>query len=110
MGWIAAGPVLVRLDVAERIAAELAYAARLRPVAVPAGLGSRLSVRPEAVPAILHGLGFRVIPAGALASDAFGPPMPALVAPLRHRPTAAPPMRRPPPADHPFAALAALRG
>ena len=110
MGWIAAGPVLVRLDVAERIAAELAHAARLRPVAVPAGLGSRLSVRPEAVPAILHGLGFRVIPAGALASDAFGPPMPALVAPLRHRPTAAPPMRRPPPADHPFAALAALRG
>jgi ATP-dependent RNA helicase SUPV3L1/SUV3 len=110
MGWVAAGPVLVRLDVAERIAAELAYAARQRPVPVPAGLASRLSVRPETVPAMLHALGFRVIPAGALAADAFGPPTPALVAPLRHRPAAAPPRRRPPPADHPFAALAALRG
>jgi len=110
MGWLAAGPVLVRLDVAERIAAELTFAARARPVPVPAGLASRLSVRPEAVPAVLRGLGFRLIPAGVLGAAQFGPPMPALVAPLRPRPAAAPTRRRPPPAGHPFAALAALRG
>ena len=38
MGWLAAGPVLLRLDVAERVAAELAFAARSRPVPVPADL------------------------------------------------------------------------
>jgi ATP-dependent RNA helicase SUPV3L1/SUV3 len=110
LGWVAAGPRLVRLDVAERIAAELAYAARQRPVPVPADLGSRLSARPELVPAVLSGLGFTLIPAEVLASDAYGPPSPVLVAPLRHRRAADPPRRQPPAADHPFAALAALRG
>ena len=110
MGWVEAGPVLVRLDVAERIAAELAFAARVRPVPLPAGLASHLSVRPELVPAVLRGLGFRLIPAGVLADDQFGPPTPAMATRLRRRPQAPPPTRRPPPADHPFAALAALRG
>jgi ATP-dependent RNA helicase SUPV3L1/SUV3 len=111
MGWVQAGPVLVRLDVAERIAAELAFAARTRPVAVPADLASRLSARPEMVPEVLRGLGFRLIPAGVLAEEQFGPPMPAMATPLcRRRPAAPAPKRRAPHADHPFAALAALRG
>ncbi len=110
MGWVEAGPVLVRLDVAERIAAELAFAARSRPVPLPVGLASQLSVRPELVPAVLRGLGFRLIPAGVLADGQFGPPMPAMATRLRRRPPAPPPARRPPPPDHPFAALAALRG
>ncbi len=110
MGWVAAGPLLVRLDVAERIAAELDFAARIRPAPVPADLASRLSARPEIVPAVLRGLGFRLIPAGSLAEGQFGPPMPAMAARLRRRPPEAPPKRRPPHADHPFAALAALRG
>ena len=111
MGWVAAGPVLVRLDVAERIAAELAFAARSRPVAVPADLGSRLSARPELVPEVLRGLGFRLIPACVLADGQFGPPMPAMATPLhRRRPPPPAPRRRAPAPDHPFAALAALRG
>ena len=115
MGWVPAGPLLVRLDVAERIAAELAFAARLRPAPVPADLASRLSARPEMVLAVLRGLGFRLIPAGPLAEGQFGPPAPAMATALRRpRPAAPlphpPPGRRKPPADHPFAALAALRG
>ncbi len=35
MGWVDAGPVLLRLDVAERIAAELAYATRRGQAALP---------------------------------------------------------------------------
>ncbi len=110
MGWIAAGPVLVRLDVAERIVAELAFAARQRPVPVPADLASRLSAKPEIVPAVLRGLGFRLIPAGTLANDQFGPPMPPMAVPLRRVPPIRPSRRHPPVAGHPFAALAALRG
>ncbi len=111
MGWVAAGPVLLRLDVAERIAAELAFAARARPAVVPADLASRLAVRPGLVAEVLRGLGFRLIPAGVLADAQFGPPMPAMATPLRRRrPAAPPPKRRALPADHPFAALAALRG
>ena len=45
MGWVEAGPVLLRLDVAERVAGELGYRDAARPRAVPAGLASRLSVK-----------------------------------------------------------------
>jgi len=110
MGWVDAGPVLLRLDVAERIAAELAYAARQRPVPVPAGLASRLGVKAEALPAVLRRLGFRLFPAAPLPEDQFGPPAPAMMAPLRRRrtePDASPP--RPAHRAGPFAALAALR-
>jgi ATP-dependent RNA helicase SUPV3L1/SUV3 len=110
MGWVEAGAVLVRLDVAERIAAELTYTARARPVPVPADLASRLSLRPEAVPAVLRGLGFRLIPAGTLATDQYGPPAPVMTAPLRRRAAEPPAKRSPPAAGHPFAVLATLRG
>jgi ATP-dependent RNA helicase SUPV3L1/SUV3 len=62
------------------------------------------------LPAVLRGLGFRLLPAGTLAEGAFGPPCPPLMAPQRRRrpvPAAAPaasPVR-----DGPFAALAVLR-
>jgi ATP-dependent RNA helicase SUPV3L1/SUV3 len=126
MGWPQAGPVLLRLDIAERVAAELAWASRARPTAVPGDLASRLSVRAELVPAVLRGLGFRVLPAVALHSEAFGPPTPAMLAPARRRrpeaqarpsertkPDAMGPPRPPPaapvPREGPFAALAVLR-
>ena len=35
MGWVEAGPILLRLDIAERIAAELSHATRGGPVPVP---------------------------------------------------------------------------
>ena len=105
MGWVVAGPVLIRLDIAERVGAELAWAARVRPAPVPPDLCSRVSVRAELVPAVLRGLGFRVHPAAALAPDQFGPPAPAMMAPIRRRRADAP---APAPAAGPFAALAHL--
>ncbi len=111
MGWLAAGPVLLRLDIAERIAAELAYATRLRASAVPDGLASRLSVRADAVPAILRALGVRLSPGAVLAADQFGPPSPPMMLPGRRRDRAVPsaPVPAPRVADGPFAALVALR-
>jgi len=111
MGWLMAGPVLLRLDVAERIAAELAYATRVRASAVPDGLASRLSVRADAVPAVLRALGVRLAPGAVLAADQYGPPSPPMMLPGRRRDQAAVTTPPPPPrvADGPFAALVALR-
>jgi ATP-dependent RNA helicase SUPV3L1/SUV3 len=108
MGWVTAGPVLVRLDIAERIGAELAWAARARPAPLPPDLAPRLSIKADLLPAVLRGLGFRVLPAAALAPGQFGPPAPAMVTPLRRRRPEAP-AAEPPRAHGPFAALAQLR-
>ncbi len=81
MGWVAAGPVLLRLDIAERVAAELAWSSRFRAVPVPPDLASRLSVKAELLPAVLRGLGFQLLPAAPLAADQFGPPAPPMMAP-----------------------------
>ena len=110
LGWVAAGPVLLRLDVAERIAAELAWASRGRRVPVPAGLASRLSVRADLLPPVLHALGLRLFPAMALPPGQHGPAAPAMMASARPRkppPPAAP--VTPADARGPFAALASLR-
>jgi ATP-dependent RNA helicase SUPV3L1/SUV3 len=115
MGWVQAGPMLLRLDIAERVAAELAWTSRARPTSVPSDLASRLSIKAEALPAVLRGLGFRVLPAMALHMEQFGPPTPPMLGPSRPRraraettafDTAIPsaPVR-----EGPFAALAALR-
>ena len=113
MGWFDAGPVLLRLDVAERIAAELAYATRRSATAPPANLASRLSLRAELLPAVLRALGARLVPGTVLAADLFGPPSPAMLAAGAGRQAAAranPSARQaPPPLDGPFAALASLR-
>ncbi len=112
MGWFVAGPVLLRLDVAERIAAELAYTTRRGPAALPPGLAPRLSVRAELLPAVLRALGARMVPAAALEPDAYGPPAPPMLAAGAGRAAARGRTPRPaaaPPLDGPFAALASLR-
>ena len=113
MGWVPAGPVLLRLDVAERVAGELAYLTRVRACAMPTGLASRLQVHPDQVPAVLRALGVRLQPGGVLPDDAYGPPAPPMMLPARRRPTAPAPTAAPPPParvlDGPFAALSALR-
>jgi ATP-dependent RNA helicase SUPV3L1/SUV3 len=108
MGWVPAGPVLLRLDIAERIAAELAFTTRGRPAPVPLEIGQRLGVRADLVPAILRGLGLRILPVPALAPAVYGPPPPPMVAQPRRRAVVAEPVSPARP-DHPFAALAALR-
>jgi ATP-dependent RNA helicase SUPV3L1/SUV3 len=113
MGWFDAGPVLLRLDVAERIAAELAYTTRRGAAALPPGLASRLSIRAELLPAVLRALGARVLPATALSPELFGPPAPPMLASGAARGATERARRRPEPVvvrpDSPFAALAALR-
>jgi ATP-dependent RNA helicase SUPV3L1/SUV3 len=109
IGWVVAGPVLLRLDVAERVAAELAWSSRGRPVPVPAGLASRLSLRADRLPPVLHALGLRLFPAEALPPGQFGPPAPAMMATARPRKAAPPPLPAPPRPHGPFAALASLR-
>jgi ATP-dependent RNA helicase SUPV3L1/SUV3 len=114
MGWLEAGPVLVRLDIAERVAAELAWAARRGAIALPPGPASRFSVPAAALPAVLRRLGFRLVPGGSLTAKLYGPPAPPMLLGPRRRPVAASagaahaapaPLR----AEGPFAALAALR-
>ncbi len=108
LGWVAAGPALIRLDIAERVAAELSWAARQRPAAVPDRLASRLSIRSEAVPAVLRGLGMRLLPAATLPPEMYGPPGPAMMQAARVKRAAAPVEPKPRP-DSPFAALVAFR-
>jgi ATP-dependent RNA helicase SUPV3L1/SUV3 len=115
MGWVAAGPVWLRLDMAEREAAAVAAALRRTggrngAIPMPPGLASRFGVRAELLPPLLRRLGVRVIPAGSMPPDRYGPPAPAMIAPLRRRP-AGPPARDDSVQREggPFAALAVLR-
>ncbi len=107
LGWVEAGPVLLRLDIAERVAAELAYSTRGRPAPVPLEVGQRLGLRAELLPAVLRGLGLRILPAPTLAAEMYGPPPPPMIAqPKRKAAEVVAPVSRP---DSPFAALAILR-
>jgi ATP-dependent RNA helicase SUPV3L1/SUV3 len=111
MGWVRAGPVMLRLDIAEKMARELTLLIGKHPVPVPAGLCSRMSLKPEHLPVVLNRLGLRVIPAATLSPDAFGPPAPPMLARRKGarvfgKPAAGP---SPPAPDNPFAALAALK-
>ncbi|MCQ4159848.1 DNA helicase, partial [Roseomonas sp. GC11] len=83
MGWVKAGPVLLRLDVAERVAGELGHLTRRAPAMLPPDVASRLGVKADILPAVLQTLGFRLITAEPLAEDAFGPPSPAMVSARR---------------------------
>ena len=80
LGWVPCGPVLLRLDIAERIAGELGWLTRRRPTAVPPELASRLSIRAELLAQVLPALEVRVLQAVAMPDGAFGPPAPALLA------------------------------
>jgi ATP-dependent RNA helicase SUPV3L1/SUV3 len=87
MGWLPAGPVLLRLDVAERIAGELGHLTRRAPAMLPGDLASRLGVKGDALGPVLDAMGFRLIPAETLEEGQFGPPCPARIAharPPRH--------------------------
>jgi ATP-dependent RNA helicase SUPV3L1/SUV3 len=111
MGWVLAGPVMIRLDVAEKLGRELNYLIRKHPVMLPPAIGSRMSLKPEHLTPALNALGFRIIPAAALAPDAFGPPAPPMLArrkALRAKPRVPPAPAAPLP-DNPFAALAVLK-
>jgi ATP-dependent RNA helicase SUPV3L1/SUV3 len=98
LGYLPLGPVAVRLDVAERVGAELARLTRAGARTLPTGLPSRLGCRAGELPAVLRGLGFALRPGEDGAS----------VVRARRR-TAPTPRAEPRGGDGPFAALAALR-
>jgi ATP-dependent RNA helicase SUPV3L1/SUV3 len=82
-GWLPAGRVLLRLDVAERIAGELGYLTRRAPAPVPDGLASRLGVKGDTLSMALEAMGFRLVPSPPLEEGQFGPPLPARISALR---------------------------
>jgi ATP-dependent RNA helicase SUPV3L1/SUV3 len=108
LGWVHAGPVLLRLDVAEHVAADLGWAARSAAVPLPPGLASRLSIKAEMLPVVLNRLGFRLIPAVALPDGQYGPPAPVMIALRRRRAEPAEAATARP--DSPFAALGGIFG
>ena len=69
---------------ARRRGGPLGHAARGATV-LPGGLAGRFAVKAELVPAVLRGLGFRVLPGGNLGPGGFGLPTPATLAPLKRR-------------------------
>jgi ATP-dependent RNA helicase SUPV3L1/SUV3 len=106
MGFVVCGPVTLRLDIAERVAAELHARVANGPSTVPAGLAQRLSIKPALLPAVLRAFGISLRPAAVLPADQAGPASPPLMAARRER--AAPP---PAPAREagPFAKLHVLQ-
>ena len=126
MGWLPAGPLMIRLDVAERLTRELHYLLRKHPIPLPPNIGSRMGLKPDQLAPVLQHLGFRIISAGTEDDKHYGPPGPAMLARRRMEQTARPHHNKvlptpqqaakpktPPPvevdADNPFAALAALK-
>ncbi len=111
LGWLPAGPVFLRLDIAEKVAAELAWLTRLRASVLPPQLGASLGLKPDMLAPVLRALGLRLIVAPSMAEDQFGPPSPPMISSARrhHEPAAAAPPQPPVRPDSPFAALAALR-
>jgi ATP-dependent RNA helicase SUPV3L1/SUV3 len=111
LGWLPAGPVFLRLDIAEKVAAELAWMTRVRPAALPPQLGASLGLRPDMLAPVLQTLGLRLLPSPAMAENQFGPPSPPMIggARRRHEPPAPAPAQIVVRPDSPFAALAALR-
>ncbi|WP_249120759.1 helicase-related protein, partial [Plastoroseomonas hellenica] len=79
MGWLPAGGVLLRLDVAERIAAEIGFLTRRAPAMLPGDLASRLGLKADALPAALEAMGFRLMPGGELPEGHHGPPTPTRI-------------------------------
>ena len=110
MGWLRVGATLLRLDIAEQLAAELAHATRRGPAILPPHLPGRLGITAPLLPDTLRALGFRMISATSDPHTLYGPPAPPMLVPL-HRRRAAPAPETPPlaPPQGAFAALAALR-
>jgi ATP-dependent RNA helicase SUPV3L1/SUV3 len=79
MGWLPAGQMLLRLDVAERIAAELGFLTRRAPAMLPGDLASRLGLKADALPAAVEAMGFRLMPGGELPEAEYGPPTPTRI-------------------------------
>jgi ATP-dependent RNA helicase SUPV3L1/SUV3 len=93
IGWVPAGPVLVRLDVAERVASDLGYVTRKAPAPLPPETLGRFGIKGDQLGAVLAGLGFRLIEPAPLGEGVEGPPAPVMVAWARPERGPRPPRR-----------------
>jgi ATP-dependent RNA helicase SUPV3L1/SUV3 len=93
IGWVPAGPVLVRLDVAERVASDLGYVTRKAPAPLPPETLGRFGIKGDQLGAVLAGLGFRLIESAPLGEGVEGPPAPVMVAWARPERGPRPPRR-----------------
>jgi ATP-dependent RNA helicase SUPV3L1/SUV3 len=82
-GWLPAGRVLLRLDIAERVAGELGHLTRRSAAPLPEALASRLGLKADTLEDALTAMGFRLLPAETLEEAQFGPPAPARIAAAR---------------------------
>lgn len=116
IGWVKAGPVWLRLDIAEDTRRTLAHLAQTTCAALPQGLASRLGITTATLPEVLNGLGIRLYPPTPMGKQHYGPPAPLLLRPVKQGVAARTPHKRPAlprrapiRADSPFAALAVLQ-
>ncbi|GBR51681.1 DNA helicase [Neokomagataea thailandica NBRC 106555] len=112
-GWVRAGDIGLRLDIAERRLHELQRLSAHKACVAPKELSSWFGIRAAQLPETLKALGVRHLPPATLEKHQFGPATPLLLLPPRpqrrhpakKRPDQAKPIMR---VDSPFAALAAL--
>ncbi|NHO31547.1 helicase-related protein [Acetobacter fallax] len=111
LGWIPCGPVLLRIDMADRLSTELTIRARHTDTALRADFAPWLGVRTKDIPAVLKALGFRVTIPPPLPSEVYGPSPAWMLTRIRsrkpRRKDATISVREYCP-DSPFAALATL--
>ncbi len=103
LGYVPLGPRLLRLDLAEKILAELMARNRDHPAPIPHDLCARLGIKRAELPNAIRALGLKYTEAVPVA---YGPPAPPMQSRLRE------PATQPvivPPAGHPFAVLRELR-
>ncbi len=105
LGFTRCGPAWLRVDVAERVAAELHARLTEGRSALPYGLPQRLGIKAAWLPAVLRACGVRLLPAELLPADMAGPPNPTLMVAREAKRAEAPALLP----DGPFASLAVLR-
>ncbi|MFT9026050.1 MAG: helicase-related protein [Acetobacter indonesiensis] len=115
LGWVKAGPLWVRLDIAEDVRKTVAKLAQAHPYPLPAGIASRLGASSATLAAVLTGLNIRVQQPHPIGKNQFGPPAPMMLHPTRRDFSNQKGSRRKkqphpmPPPSGPFAALAVLQ-
>ncbi|WP_415434914.1 helicase-related protein [Acetobacter orientalis] len=116
IGWVKAGPLWLRLDIAEDTRHTLGRLAQTQAAPLPQGLASRLGATSASLPAILQGLSIRLQLPPPPDKQLYGPPAPLLLRPVKQgfsnkKPTKRPHTARRPSThpDSPFAALAVLQ-
>jgi len=111
-GWIIAGPIWLRLDIAERLIHDCATLTRQSAKPAPSTLASHLGVSRTEIPAILRGLEIHHRPP-EIPHALYGPPAPLLLLRTRQKPVpyrkSTEPPKATPHTNTPFSILSTFR-